>query len=112
MYNTYKIEVLAEDPATEEEALALAKLEVKNRVTPETYQLLALANLVNGHKEKALEIINNHVVDKTFEPTALLTMAKVYKANMMQDKVEDLKEELLEASYEMGPLKMREIRSL
>lgn len=112
MYNTYKIEVLAEDPATQKEALALAEQELKNRATPETYHLLALAHLVNGHNKKALEIINTHVADKTFEPTALLTMARVYKANRMPDKVEDLKEELLEAGYEMGPVKLREIRTL
>ncbi len=112
MYNTYKIELLAEDPSTKKEALSLAEQEIKNRATPETYQLLALANLVNGNKEKALKIINDHVVDKTFEPTALLTMAKIYKANMMPDMVKDIKEELLEAGYEMGPFKLREIHSL
>ncbi|MBZ9729048.1 hypothetical protein LB467_05065 [Salegentibacter sp. JZCK2] len=112
MYNTHKIEVLAEDPSTRKEALALAEQEIKNRATPETYQVLALANLVNGNNEKALAIINDHVADKTFEPTALFTMAKIYKANLMPDKVEDLKEELLEAGYEMGPVKLREIHSL
>lgn len=112
MYNTYKIEMFAEDPSTKKEALTLAEQEVKNRATPETYQLLALANLVNGNKEKALDIINAHVVDKTFEPTALLTMAKVYKANMMPDMVKDIQEELLEAGYEMGPVTLREIHTL
>lgn len=112
MYNTYKIEALVEDPATKKEALALAEKEISNRATPETYHLLALANLVNGNKEKALEIINAHVVDKTFEPTALLTMAKIYKANMMPDMVKDLKNELIEASYEMGPVKLKEIHAL
>lgn len=112
MYNTYKIEAFAEDAATKNEALVLAEEEIKNRATPETYQLLALANLVNGNKEKALEIIKQHVVDKTFEPTALLTMAKIYKANMMPDEVEDLKEELLDAEYELGPVKLREIIAL
>lgn len=112
MYNTYKIALFAGDPATKKEALALAEQEIKNRATPETYQLLALANLVNGNKEKALKIINDHVIDKTFEPTALLTIAKIYKANMMPDMVKDIKEELLEAGYEMGPVKLREIHSL
>lgn len=112
MYNTYKIEVLAGDPATKQEALVLAEQEIKNRATPETYQILALANLANGNNEKALKIINDHVVNKTFEPEALLTMAKIYKANMMPDEVKDIKEELLEAGYEMGPVKLREIHSL
>lgn len=112
MYNTYKIEAYLEDPSTKEEGLSLAKKEVENRATPETYHLLALATLENGDKEKALKIINDHVVDKTFEPTALLTMAKIYKANMMPDMVKDLKKELLEAGYELGPVKLREIQSL
>ncbi len=112
MYNTYKIEAYAEDPSTTKQALTLAEQEIKNRATPETYQLLALANLVNGNNEKALEIITDHVADKTFEPTALLTMAKVYKANMMPAKANDLKMELLEAAYELGPVKLREIQSL
>lgn len=112
MYNTYKIEAYLEDPSTKEKGLALAKKEVQNRATPETYHLLALATLENGDKEEALKIINAHVVDKTFEPTALLTMAKVYKANLMPEKVKELKEELLEAGYELGPVTLKEIQSL
>lgn len=112
MYNTYKIEAYAANPATVNKALELAEKEVLNRATPETYQLLALANLVNGNNVKALDIINEHVAGKTFEPEALLTMAKVYKANMMPTKVNDLKIELLEAGYELGPVKLKEIQSL
>lgn len=112
MYNTYKIEVLARDPATKKEALALAEQEIKNRATPETYQALAFANLVNSNKQKALEIINEKVIDKTNEPKALLTMAKIYKANMMPDMVKEIKKELLDAGYELGPVSLREIHSL
>ncbi|HSM63942.1 MAG TPA: hypothetical protein VK833_08405 [Gillisia sp.] len=112
MYNTYKIEAYLDDPSTKKEGLALAKKEIKNRATPETYQLLALATLENGDKKKALKIINDHVVDKTFEPLAMLTMAKIYKANLMPDMVKDIKEELLEAGYELGPVKLREVQSL
>lgn len=112
MYNTYKIGLYAEDSGNNATALELAKQEVENRATPETYQLLALATLNQGNKEEALRIIKSHVANKTFEPEALLTMAKVNKANQNMDKVEDLKRELLEAGYELGPLKVNEIRSL
>ena len=112
MYNTYKIEAYLDDPSTQEEGLVLAKKEIKNKATPETYQLLALATIENADKEKALKIINDHVVDKTFEPRAMLTMAKIYKANLMPDMVKNLKEELLETGYEQGPVKLREIQSL
>lgn len=112
MYNTYKIGLYSEDSENNAASLELAKQEVENRATPETYQLLALATLHQGDKEKALQIIEMHVANKTFEPEALLTMAKVNKANQNRDKVEDLKKELLEAGYELGPLKVKEIRSL
>ena len=52
------------------------------------------------------------MVDKTYEPTALLTIAKIYKATMMPDMVKEIKDELLEAGYEMGPVNLREIHSL
>jgi len=42
----------------------------------------------------------------------MLTMAKIYKANLMPDMVKNLKEELLETGYEQGPVKLREIQSL
>lgn len=112
MYNTYKIGLYAEDSGNKAAALELAKQEVENRATPETYQLLALATLHQGNKEEALQIVRTHVANKTFEPEALLTIAKVHKANQNMDKMEDLKKELLEASFEMGPLKVSEIRSL
>ncbi|MDX1543731.1 MAG: hypothetical protein R3214_07285 [Christiangramia sp.] len=112
MYNSYKIELYAEDYGNNTTALELAKQEVENRATPETYQLLALATLHQGNKEEALRIITAHVTNKTFEPEALLTMAKVNKANQNKDKVEELKKELLGAGYELGPLKVTEIRSL
>ncbi|SDS40439.1 hypothetical protein [Gramella sp. MAR_2010_147] len=112
MYNTYKIELYSNDSKNTGKALELAENEVKNRATPETYQLLALVNLKAGNKEKALEIINTRVVNKTYEPAAIFTTAKIYKANNMQDKVNSLKKELMDAGYELGPVTLAEIRSL
>ncbi len=107
MYNTYLIEHFAEtDP---EKALALAREEVANRATPETYHLLALAQLKANQKEKALATIQDHVEGKTFEPMAQYHAALVYKANGKDEKVRELKEELLEASYELGPVLAKKI---
>ncbi|MCT8339833.1 tetratricopeptide repeat protein [Flavobacteriaceae bacterium TK19130] len=110
MYNTYLIEQLvATDPV---QALSLAREEVSHRATPETYHLLALAHLANGNQDKALAIIQEHVEGKTFEPTALFTSAQVYKANGMTEKVAPLKEELLGARFEVGPVVSKKIRDL
>lgn len=110
MYNTYLINLYAEkDP---EKALKLAAIEINNRATPETYQLLAYTQLKVGHKESALKTIEEYVAGKTEEPKALFHSALVYKANGMDKQVAILKEELLGASYELGPVKAKEIEKL
>ncbi|MGK0378550.1 MAG: hypothetical protein ACJA1Z_002365, partial [Patiriisocius sp.] len=93
-------------------ALQLAKAEVKNRATPETYHLLALAQLKNGLKTKALQTIEQHVANKSPEPMALFHSAMVYKANGLSKKVRPLKELLLEASYELGPVIAAQVAEL
>ena len=110
MYNTYLIELYAE--SNPEKALELATAEVDNRATPETYQLMAYAQLMAGQKEAALKTIENNVADKTSEPKALFHAALIYKANGKEDKVTTLKEELLGAKYELGPVTAKEIEKL
>lgn len=110
MYNTYLIKLYTEtDP---EMALSLAQRELSNRATPETYQLLAFAQLKAGQKEEALITLETHVVGKTSEPKALYCTALVYKANGMNDRVIPLKEDLLDASFELGPVLAKEIEKL
>ncbi|MAN58397.1 MAG: hypothetical protein CMC08_01025 [Flavobacteriaceae bacterium] len=110
MYNAYLIEYFAEtDP---DRALQLAREEVANRATPETYHLLALAQLKADREMEALKTIEEHVVGKTFEPMAQYHTALVYKANGMEDKVAELKQELEEASYELGPVLSKKIEKL
>lgn len=110
MYNAYLIEVYADK--NPEKALQLAEIEVGNRATPESYHLLALAQLNNKKLQEALETIENQVEGKTSEPMALYHSALVYKANGDTAKVNALKSELLEAAFELGPLLIREIENL
>ena len=110
MYNTHKIRALVKtDPY---KALQLAQKEVDNRTTPQSYQLLALAQLASNQKQEALATITNFVVGKTSEPMALLYSAQVYKANGMLDKVTALKTALLPASYELGPEIYKQVTAL
>lgn len=110
MYNTYLITLYAE--TNPEKAFALAEKEITNRAIPETYQLLAYSQLKAGNKEAALKTIEEYVVGKTSEPKALFHSALIYKANGMKDKVAPIKEELMGAFYELGPVKAKEIENL
>jgi tetratricopeptide (TPR) repeat protein len=109
MYNGYVIEIYAETNPTL--SLQMAKQEVVNRSNPESYRLLALAQLANDDKEKALYTIENYVIGQTFEPMAQYHSALVFKANGINEKVKSLKEELLSAGFELGPVLLEEIES-
>lgn len=110
MYNSYLIELYAE--TNPQKALQLAIIEVANRATPESYQLLAYAQLKFGKNKEALRTINRYVLNKTFEPMALYYSALVYKANDMNTEVAELKTELETAAFELGPVMMQNIDSL
>ena len=110
MYNTHKIMALVKtDPY---KALQLARKEVDNRTTPQSYQLLALAQLASNQKQEALATITSFVAGKTSDPMALLHSAQVYKANGMLDKVTALKTTLLSAIYELGPEVFKQVTAL
>ena len=110
MYNTYLIELYAE--TTPQKALSIANKEVANRATPETYSLLALAQLKAGQNEEALHTITTYVEGKTFEPMAQYYSALVYKANGENDKIKPIKEELEGASFEIGPVLTKKVAEL
>ena len=86
-----------------EKALQLAQKEVANRPIPQSYHLLALAQLALNQKQEALGTITNFVVGKTTQPMALLHSALVYKANGMLEEVGVFKTALLPARFELGP---------
>jgi len=110
MYNGFLIELLVDsDP---KKAYILAEREVLNRATPETYSLMALAQLKRGRKKEALKTIESYVDGKTFEPKSLYYSALIFKANGKNEKIPYLKIELLKASFELGPLITGKIENL
>jgi tetratricopeptide (TPR) repeat protein len=112
MYNAFTIDFLLEHTNQGEKALKLALEEIENRATPESYNLLAKTYLSLGKEKEALKVIEQNVIGKTHEPGILLNAAAVYKANQRYDKVKNLKQELAEASYELGPITTKVIASL
>jgi len=95
------------------EAITLLKHEVARRQTPEVYAALANAYHKSGNTKQAYQIIKTHVQYKTFEPSLLLAEAQVLKAmGKEQQRVREIKEELLGAVYELGPLTAADINAL
>lgn len=103
MYNTHTVKFYLEETQEYQKAVALAEQEVQNRATPETYDLLAFAHFKNGELSKAVHLMEHYVEGKTFEPEALYHMAKIYQAYGAHEKAQDLKQELKDAAFEMGP---------
>ena len=103
MYNKYNTLIYADSKETASKALEIAKIEVDHRPTPDSYNLLAWSYLNMGENKKALEIVNKHVVGKTYEPNVQYNLAMIYKANNEMNKVAPIKKELLGSIYELGP---------
>lgn len=112
MYGAYLVELYASQPETADKAIALAKREVSNRPTPMSYDLLAHAHYGKGDYAQALIIAEEHVIGKTYEPVAQFHTAQIYKALGMQKDLTPLKKELLETSYELGPVTYSQIKNL
>ncbi|MEC7263682.1 MAG: hypothetical protein VXW38_08070 [Bacteroidota bacterium] len=111
MYNAYTVDFYL-NLDFKEKALAMAQKEVRNRPTPESYGWLAYSLLKKGEKEKALELVEGHIANETFEPAILFRAAEIYKANGKTQKVEALKKELMGSVYELGPLMEPQIAGL
>lgn len=112
MYNAHNIALYLNETEQYVKAFELAETEVVNRATPESYSFLAYTYLKLGEKQKALNIVKNHIEGKTFEPAVLLRSAEIYKATGSADRVKQLKDELLGATYELGPTTEKEIARL
>ncbi|WP_179018805.1 tetratricopeptide repeat protein [Winogradskyella forsetii] len=112
MYNGYNVSLYTDELLKPEIALEIAKIEVENRPTPQSYDLLAWSYFKQGNVEKANQIIEEYVDGKTFEPAVLYHVAEIYKAAGKTEKIEPLKEELIASLYELGPLMKTKIKQL
>lgn len=112
MYNAYNVILYADATENLNEALEIAKTEVANRPTPQSYDLLAWVHFKLGQTEHALQIIQNHVIGKTEEPETLFRAAQIYKVNGRLNLAKNFKNELLESTFELGPLTEKEINKI
>ena len=112
MYNKYNVLLYTDEGKHSDETINIAMSEVAHRPTPQSYDLLAWAYYKNGNLNQALDIVNNHLADKTFEPHILYHIAEIYKSAGEVEKLKPLKKELLAASYELGPIVSKKISQL
>ena len=112
MYNAYNAKLFAEDKKLVDSSIIIANREIENRATPQSYDLLAWSLFNKGEFKKALDIVNKFVKNKTYEPETLYHVAEIYKANGLTSELLPLKDELLGATYELGPLMELKINQL
>jgi hypothetical protein len=111
MYNTYKIEILLNGSISQKAiALEIAKKEVNNRATPESYDLLAYALFINGFENEAKFISKNNVLGLTEEPKVLFHQLIIY--NQQKDIKNHLLNSLEGSEFELGPIVTKKIKSL
>ena len=103
MYNSYNVELYADETEKLETAMQLAQREIDNRPTAQSYDLLAWAHFKNGEKLIALDIMQKHVENHTSEPVAMYHLAEIYTAAGMAERTNELKPDLLASIYELGP---------
>lgn len=112
MYNKYNVLHYTDDLQLPNKALLIAKDEVENRPTTQSYDLLAWSYYKAGNTNKAVDIIDNYVNGKTEEPDVLYHIAEIYKAEGRSAEVSALKSELIASVYELGPLMKTKIENL
>lgn len=112
MYNKYNVLLFTDENKRLEDAIAIAKIEVENRPTPQSYDLLAWSYYKNGNLGAALDIVDKYIIDKTFEPETLYHIAEIYKAAGKTEQIKPLKKELMASIYELGPTMEEKINQL
>lgn len=110
MYNIYLFKIYAEQSYSYNKALLIAKEEVKNRPTPESYSLLSYAYGLTGDTQQALLIAKEHVENKSVEPHVLYRLGKLYKMAGNKSQTRKYFLQAAESSVELGPLLYREIQ--
>lgn len=110
MYAKYLARIYAEDLDQPEKSFAIAQQEIKNRPTPQSYDLKAWALLKLGKKEEALALAKQYIENETFEPDAAYHLGMIYLANGNTELAEKNLEEAYESSFELGPVISNDIK--
>ena len=80
MYHKYLATLEAEEFQNPEACIAIAKEEIANRPTPQSYDLLAWGYYHQKNYRRLLKLFLDKVVNQTFEPEAYYHMGMIYAA--------------------------------
>ena len=110
MYNKYLALMEVEDFSNPAKTIVLAKREIQNRPTPQSYDLLAWGYFHEGKYAEALEIAEDFLVDKTFEPDVFFHLGLIYQANGQTGKARMYLRRAEKSAFELGPEVTRKIK--
>ena len=111
MYHKYLAILEAEDFNNAEAAVGIAREEITNRPTPQSYDLLAWGYYHQKKFKLALDIVKRHVEDQTFEPESYYHIGMIYAANDDKEQARQYLVEALESEFELGPSTSKKIRT-
>lgn len=111
MYDAELIELAATEFGNFEVAEALMQKELENRPNPMTYDLQAWVKFHKGELQEAQQILNEKVIGKTFEPVPAYHAGVILKEAGELEKANELLNYAKEASFELGPVTVRDINS-
>ena len=111
MYDAELIQLAATEFSDFEVAEALIQKELENRPSPITYDLQAWVMFHKGEIEEARSILEDKVLGKTYEPVPAYHAGIILKEAGETDKANKLLEYAKEASFELGPVTLKDINS-
>ena len=109
MYHKYLAEIEAEDFHNPDASIEIAKAEIANRPTPQSFDLLSWGLYHRGDYSQALDIATRNVEGQTFEPDAYYHLGMIYLANGNKLKGKQYLDEALKSEFELGPSVTRNI---
>ncbi len=109
MYNKYLANIKADEFDDAEGCIAIAKAEIQNRPTPQSYDLLAWGYYTKKEYVRALEISTKYVVDQTHEPEAIFHTGMIYRAAGKNDEARRYLKDAKGSSFELGPTVTKKI---
>ncbi|MBJ7881191.1 tetratricopeptide repeat protein [Gelidibacter salicanalis] len=112
MYNQYNVQLYTQENMNLQEAINIAMIEIENRPTPHSYDLLAWSYFKNGQLNEALSLTEKYVLGHTSEPMALYHSAEILKAAGDVQRVKELKPDLMASAYELGPIMAESVSQL
>ncbi|MEP1306195.1 MAG: hypothetical protein ABJK11_08635 [Balneola sp.] len=111
MYDAELIGLAATEFGDFEVAEALIQKEIVNRPNPMTYDLQAWVKFHKGELDEAQRILEDKVLGKTYEPVPAYHAGVIMKKVGKEEKAKELLNYAKEASFELGPITVRDINT-